>query len=160
MENMQTFGELFSDLITLSGYKTIRRVAGVLNDNGVEDIDFRRVSDYMKGTRVPKHKKAASILRAMDYEIGEEELEDLLDYSRDESKKTNMELADMRSRLSTRAVYIDFSKLMEGFESEEAKLMMNNRIAEIYGDEKYISKYVNDLIRKDLEEYILEAEVE
>ena len=160
MDHLQTFGELFSDLVTLSGYTTVRRVAGVLNDNGVEDIDFRRVSDYMKGTRVPKHKKAASILRALDYEISDMDLEDLLDYSRDESRKTNMELADMRSRLSTRAVYIDFSKLMEGFESEEAKLLMNNRIVEIYGDEKNASRYVNDLIRKDLEEYILESEVE
>ncbi len=159
-QSAQTFAELFSDLISLSGYRTVRRVADVLNDAGIGDIDFRRVSDYMKGTRVPKHKKAAAILRAMDYSIGESELEDLLDHSREESKKLNMDLADVRSRLSVKAVSIDFSKILDGFASEEAKLMLNNRVSELYGDEKHVSNYVNDLIKKDLTEYILEAEEE
>ena len=167
MAEIKTYAEILSEQITASGYKTINRVTDVVNDLEDINIDRRRISDYMKGLRVPKPKQAAAILRALDLEMDFEELEDILEYSKDESQRLNRELEEIRVRalrrnpgdaysaVSVRSLDIDLSSLLDGFGSEEAKLMLNERIAELYGDEKYASRYVGDLIRKDLTELIL-----
>ena len=158
MENTMTFSELFSDLISLSGYKTTRRVAEVLREKGIDWIDFRRVSTYKNGDRVPTFRKASTILKALDYEIQDSELDDLLEYSKKASKERNMDLADVRSKAVFQNVRIDYDSLVEDLDGDEAKFLTRKRVKELFGDEHELSRYVNALLRKDLVEKNLKKE--
>lgn len=122
-------------------------------------IKFQAVSAYARDTQVPSYERARAILNELGIEMSEEELLDLLAYSRTRLKERNEffygENKEIRKKITLR---IKPETIAHGLSAYEAERMLNQRVAMLAGDESKFSEYIKTLIIKDMGEYILSSE--
>ena len=135
----------------------VRNFAEVLEEQGITDINFRRISDYRNGNHTPTYDRAKLMLRALEYEISEEELLDALRENREEIKNQESYL-NSESKEVRRTIRIKLKRLIPNIEPEEAERFLQNRIEELFGDSSRISDYIQSLIAKDLQQYVIDRE--
>ena len=135
----------------------VRKLEELLIDAGITDINFRRISDYKNGNYTPSYVKAKQMLNVLDYEISEEELMDALQENR-ESIKDQEEYLNSESKEIRTTIRIKLKRLIPDTGPEEAERYLQERITELYGDETKLSNYVQSLIAKDLQQYVIDKE--
>lgn len=132
----------------------------VLQERGIENINFRRISEYLRGVSTPPYDKARALMDALDIPIGEAELKESLELNRELIRDEKEEILTERYNRSV-TVTIKFRKL--GSKSTEESLIeieqrLYRRVKDLFGDEKNLTKYVERLIKKDLENYLISEE--
>lgn len=150
----------FKDILTvvMEDYGIgIRKLEEILVDQGITDINFRRISEYKSGKFTPSYEKAKILLNALDYSISEEELLESLKENR-ESIKFEEEYIMTEQKEIRRTIRIKLKNIMPDEEPEVAERYLKERIASIFGDEKNLSNYIQSLIAKDLQQYIIDKE--
>ena len=134
-----------------------RKLEAILKENGIDDISYKRISDYANGIHTPSFEKARDMLRVLEYSIDDESLLEALKQNR-EIIKQESDYVLSGSKEIRRTVRIKLKKLLPEKEPAQTEQYLWNRIADLYGDEKQISLYIQELISKDLKEYILARE--
>lgn len=134
-----------------------RRFEEILSSKGITDISFKRISDYSNGIHTPSFERAKTLLTALDYPISDQALMDALTLNR-ELIKEETEYVNVGNKEIRRTIRIKLKRLLPGKTEEETERFLWQRISDLCGDEKQLSLYVQGLIAKDLQEYILSGE--
>lgn len=117
-----------------------------LREKGIGNITVKRISDYLRDERTPSHEKARLMMDALEWPISEEDLDDSLRLNREVIREEKRENFTQDSIMS---VPVHLGKIFpEG--QQDAEQLIRNRVREIYGDDRSLSRYVEALIRKDL----------
>lgn len=116
------------------------------------DINYKSLSCYCNGTRVPPFDKAKEILSKENYEIEDNELKQILAESRKqrlETVKDDPSIVNIQVSINTENIDKSYEK-----KSDKLRLDLNRRIEELFIDEekKGMSRYITYLIKKDLME--------
>lgn len=135
----------------------VKKLEDILVDKGVYNINFRSISDYKNGVHTPSYSKAKALLDALDYKVTEDELLSMLEQNKKDIKENNDYLYSDNVELR-RTIRIKLKRLLPGVEPEVAERYLKDRIQSIYGDETRLSIYIQNLISKDLKQYILEED--
>lgn len=135
----------------------VKKLEDILIDKGIYDINFRSISDYKNGIHTPSYAKAKILLDALDYKVSEDELLAMLKQNKDDIKTNNSYIYSDNIELR-RTIRIKLKRLLPGVEPEVAERYLTDRIQSIYGDKTRLSSYINNLISKDLKQYILEED--
>ena len=147
-----TFSTLLIQLISESG-KSTRKIALEIQEQLKDDssqltLSYPAFISYRNFTTVPSFEKASLIINYFNYEISNEELTEILDYSRSELKKIKLD-DDKDIRQGIRLNPKNFN---EEWSAAELEITIKQRIEELYGEDKgSINSYISDLIKKDLE---------
>lgn len=156
MNRIIPFSEVLKEAMEYTGNdnKSLERL---LKKNGINNIDFRRISEYMNGQFTPPYAKAKNIMDVLEYSMSEKELVDSLEANKAYIKGLNAYKNDKNPeyRISLR---LKLRKILPKKEPEYVQFMLEKRIIELYGQEGKLSIYIHDLIATDLRRYILERE--
>lgn len=133
-----------------------KRMEGLLLDRGIDDISFKRISEYANGVHTPTFERARLLLQALDFSIDDEALLEALRLNRLLIREEAEYMSD-RSREIRRTVRIKLHPLLPGHTAEEAERFLWSRIEELCGEHQ-LSLYLQNLISKDLREYIISRE--
>ena len=152
---IQPFAETINTIIR-ENKMTNCEFSKYLKENGV-DISEKRISEYRNYLNNIPYQKARSILTAFNIKMDEEELFKALEENR-KIVKTN-DYAKMRYLRS--GISINLEKLLEGHSASVTRYILEDRIRDLYGNnQRNLSTYITELIKKDLEAFILEKETE
>lgn len=135
----------------------VKKLEDILADRGIYNINFRSISDYKNGIHTPSYDKAKALLDALDYKVTEDELLEMLKQNKKEIKDNNEYVHSDNAELR-RTVRIKLKRLLPGADPEVAERYLLERIQSICGDKKRLSAYIQNLISKDLKQYILEED--
>ena len=133
-----------------------KRLELLLQDRGIEDISFKRISEYANGLHTPSFERARVLLQALEFPISDEVLLEALRLNRELIREENNYVSD-HSREIRRTVRIKLRPLLPGRTAEEAERFLWDRIQDLCG-ERQLSLYLQNLIAKDLREYIINRE--
>lgn len=133
-----------------------KRLEGLLWDRGIENITYKRISEYANGLHTPSFEKARALMQALEYDISDDELLEALRLNRELILEEKDSIYDY-SREIRRTVRIRLHPLLPGHSAEETERFLWNRINELCGEHQ-ISLYIQNLIKKDLQEYIISRE--
>lgn len=145
MNTTVTFSVLLIQIFRETGCTT-RKAHAIIKDAGF-DLSYQTLSAYRNFTSVPSVENARKILEAFHYPISDEELLACIDYSREqlrELKETTEKYINKGLRLKVR----NFDENMTPALLEE---IVNERIREKTGENGSFSRYVELLIKEDLE---------
>lgn len=151
MEELTTFSTLLTQLINENGEST-RKVAinmqeRLSKENSPVKMSYPALASYKNFTSVPSFERAVLIMNYFNYPITNEELTEILDYSRIELKKMKLDdIKDIRQgiRLNPKAFSNDLS-------AAELEILIKQRISELYEDENAsMNTYITGLIKNDL----------
>jgi len=134
-----------------------RRFQTILESRGINDITYKRISDYSNGVHTPSFEKARVMLNVLEYPIEDEELIQSLKLNK-ELIKEEAEYMTSGSKEVRRTIRIKLKRLLPGQTPEETERFLWQRISDLCGDEKQLSLYIQGLISKDLQEYIVSKE--
>lgn len=148
---MTTFSNILNQIIEetdVSGKELCARINKSLNDsNSTMMISYPAFASYRNFRAVPSMDRASAILKSVNYDITNADLAEILEYSKRELKKVNDERKDIQQGLRIKP---------ENFSSTctvpQLELALMQRIKELYGASGSMNQYVNDLIKKDLQE--------
>jgi len=144
MKNI-TFSALLTQIMSASRMK-LTDLHKRLTNRG-ENISYQALSSYRAFTAVPPYNKASAILSAVNYSADENELNEILEYSREMLKELNSDskqYIQQGIRISPKLLGLDMSV-------DALELLLDRRIAET--DEKTLNAYINSLIKADLVKY-------
>ena len=151
---MITFAALLSQLVDESGMSN-RKVAldiqkKLKEQNSNISLSYPSFFAYRNFTMVPSFEKASIIVDYFNYDITNEELSSILEYSRNELKK----LKEDDNKDIRQGIRINPSNFSENLSTSELEILIKNRIDELYGEDKgSLNAYINDLIKSDLIKY-------
>ena len=151
---MITFAALLSQLVDESGMSN-RKVAldiqkKLKEQNSNISLSYPSFFAYRNFTMVPSFEKASIIVDYFNYDITNEELSSILEYSRNELKK----LKEEENKDIRQGIRINPSNFSENLSTSELEILIKNRIDELYGEDKgSLNAYINDLIKSDLIKY-------
>ena len=126
----------------------------ILKSKGINNIGFRRISEYRSSKTTPSFEKAKSILACLNINMTEEELLDSLHANRQSIKYLKYTAPQQDEILKIHA-NLNLMELFPDREPDEVAFILDERIESLYGDAGNRANYVKDLILKDLKEYIL-----
>ena len=137
-----TFATLFGQILIASDMN-LRQAQAFLEDRNVQ-VPYKSLSAYKTFTAVPAYDRALDILKAFDYEITDEELSDLLQYSATELKQYR---EDAKKYL-VRGVRFNPKFFAEDLSSDDLEFIINQRVDEA-GDGN-LNAYLSRLVKEDL----------
>ena len=152
--------ECFSVILTqaMQAYGVgCRKFDEILVESGITDISYKRISDYSNGIHTPSFERAKALLSALEYPIDDKTLMNALKLNR-EMIKDEADYVSVGSKEVRRTIRIKLKRLLPDKTEEETERFLWQRITDLCGDEKQLSLYVQGLIAKDLQEYILSGE--
>ena len=151
---MIAFAALLSQLVDESGMSN-RKVAldiqkKLKEQNSNISLSYPSFFAYRNFTMVPSFEKASIIVDYFNYDITNEELSSILEYSRNELKK----LKEDDNKDIRQGIRINPSNFSKNLSTSELEILIKNRIDELYGEDKgSLNAYINDLIKSDLIKY-------
>lgn len=150
------FSDLLSSCMKSEGIKD-GTLVNMLQESGVDSINFRRISEYRRGIVTPPFLKARAILGVLEVEVTDEELEESLRLNSEDARerKENMVVANYMKILP---VSVKLRTLLPSRDPVEAEIAVKERVRSLYGSDRYIANYIERLIAKDLGEALLEKE--
>ncbi len=137
-----TFSALLTQILGASSMN-LKQSLAVLHERGVS-ISYSSLSAYKAFTAVPSYERAQEILRAFDYEISDEELTEVLQYSRSELKEYR---EDARKYLNS-GIRLNPKYFGEGMTSADLELLISEQIDDA-GDGT-MNAYLSRLVKEDL----------
>ena len=141
---MDTFSSIMRQLLGSSGM-TMRQLYRKLNEEN-SDISYPALGSYKNYDSVPSFDRARMIFDAFGYDATNDELSDILQYSRAELKtirEDDQTMIQQGVRLSPK----NFSKDMK---ADELRSLIDDRIAELAPDINNFNSYITRLIKDDL----------
>ena len=141
---MDTFSSIMRQLLESSNI-TMRQLYRKLNENNA-DISYPALGSYKNYDSVPSFDRARMIFDAFGYDATDDELSDILQYSRAELKtirEDDQTMIQQGVRLSPK----NFSKDMK---ADELRSLIDDRIAELAPDINNFNSYITRLIKDDL----------
>lgn len=127
-----------------SSNMTARQLFRILRDRNV-DISYPAIGSYKNYDSVPSFDRARAILDALEYEISDDDLSEILQYSRDELKEIRQDEQTVQQgvRLSP--------KFFSGnINAAELRTMIDSRIEELTSVNGNFNSYISWLIKNDL----------
>ena len=149
------FSVILADAMVINNIGATR-LEGLLRDRGVENITYKRISEYANGLHTPSFEKARALMQTLEYDISDDELMETLRLNREKINEEKESIYDY-SREIRRTIRIRLRPLLPGHTAEETERFLWNRINELCGEHQ-ISLYIQNLIKKDLQEYIISRE--
>ena len=137
-----TFATVFGQILAASDM-SLRQAHAYLEERGVQ-VPYQTLSAYKTFSAVPAYDRALDILKAFDYEIADEDLSELLQYSATELKQYR---EDARKYLN-RGVRINPKFFSEDMTSDDLEFIINQRIEE--SGDGTLNTYLMRLIKEDL----------
>lgn len=137
-----TFSSLFTQILNASNMN-LREAHALLADKDV-NVPYSSLSAYKTFAAVPTYDRALNMLRAFEYKISNDELIEILAYSK--SQLSN--LRDDTRQYFNKGVRINPENISEGLSSEELARMIEQRIADL--SESNFNTYIAKLIKDDL----------
>ena len=156
MNRVIPFSDVLKEAMEYTGNNT-KSLERLLIEKGVEDISFRRISDYANGQNNPSYSRAKHLIDALGYEMTEDELVASLEANRENVRQLNAYRRDKKSEYKT-AIRLKLKNILPNREPEYVQFMLENRITDLYGQEGKLNNYIQDLIAADLQRFILERE--
>jgi len=157
-EYMDSFSRLLNRLMEENGIGC-KRLEELLQDEGITDISYKRISEYSNAQHTPSFEKARAILSVLGCPISDEELLALLRVNREIIREgsTISGTYNINKELHT-SIRIKLRRLIPQQSPEENERFLRDRIYELFGREKGLSDYIQWLIMKDLNECIISKE--
>lgn len=149
------FSVILADAMVINNIGATR-LEGLLRDRGVVNITYKRISEYANGLHTPSFEKARALMQTLEYDISDDELMETLRLNREKINEEKESIYDY-SREIRRTIRIRLRPLLPGHTAEETERFLWNRINELCGEHQ-ISLYIQNLIKKDLQEYIISRE--
>lgn len=149
------FGAILGMAMQEAGFESYRSFEHYIQEQGITDITYRRLSEYCNGIYTPPMEKARLLLDVLDYSISDQELISCLKANREYSKlrpRNYRKKEDKEIRIFAR---LKLSKLMPHQLPDRTALLLSERIEDLCGAPNAYTEYVQALIAKDLSEYIL-----
>lgn len=141
-----TFSALMTQLYDQSDFKTIKELSDAMSDSGAP-IKYTTLMSYKKFEVVPPFEKARQIIRAFQYELSDDDLQKILDYSRSELKAINSS-----RRYLQRGFRLNPRHFKKDMTVEQLEQRISERADVLFGDNATINMYIEYLIKKDMEE--------
>ncbi len=140
---MDTFSGLMRQLLESSNM-TARQLYRILRDRN-EDISYPAIGSYKNYDSVPSFDRARAILDALEYEISDDDLSEILQYSRDELKTIRQDEQTVQQgvRLSPKFFSANIN-------AAELRTMIDGRIEELTSVNGNFNSYISWLIKNDL----------
>ena len=141
---MQTFSVILIQL--LQGYNMKMSTLHKRLEEAGAGISYPSLAAYKNFDSVPTFDRARRILDALGYEISDEALTEVLEYSRKELKLMREDDSSVMSqgvRLSPKA----FSSEINAYELKE---LIDQRISDVFSGNGNFNSYVTKLIKDDL----------
>ena len=140
---MDTFSGLIRQLLESSNM-TARQLFRILQDRNT-DISYPAIGSYKNYDSVPSFDRARAILDALEYEISDEDLADILQYSRDELKTIRQDEQTIQQ-----GVRLSPKFFSDNINAAELRTMIDSRIEEITTVNGNFNSYISWLIKNDL----------
>ena len=112
-----------------------KRFEEILQDHGIEDISYKRISDYCNGLYTPSYEKARVMLETLEYPISDDELTEAIQLNR-ELIKAESEYVAADSKEIRRTIRIKLKRLLPEMTPEETERYLSQRVADLCGSEK------------------------
>lgn len=135
------------------------KLAELLRERGIEDITFKRISEYTREISTPPFDKARIIMETLHYPIDDESLGESLKLNREliKSEKEERLLSSNNDYARSIAVRIRMRNISKYDPTIETERKIIDRMLELYGTQD-VSKYLENLVAKDIREHILQKE--
>ena len=141
-----TFSALMTQLYDQSDFKTIKELSDAMSDSG-SPIKYTTLMSYKKFEVVPPFEKARQIIRTFQYELSDDDLQKILDYSRSELKAINSS-----RRYLQRGFRLNPRHFRKDMTVEQLEQRISERADTLFGDHATINMYIEYLIKKDMED--------
>lgn len=138
-----TFSSLITQLMEQMDFST-KDTCKFLSDKGI-DIPYSTFASYKSFDTVPSINRAKQILDTFNYEIGDEELREMIQYSKEENRK----LKESNGYVQT-GIRLATKQFSNDIDSEQLQVMITQRANELIENQPSINSYVTYLIKKDL----------
>ena len=138
-----TFSSLFIQLLS-SSEMSLRKVHQLLNDT----ISYPALSSYKNFNTVPPLDRARAILNVFNYPISDDELLEILAYSKKELKEYNED----DDKLYRKSIRIVPSDIQANLTRQALEQIITSRVLDVDPENGNINKYITELIKKDLYE--------
>lgn len=126
----------------------------MLKNSGINNIGFRRISEYRSSKTTPSFEKAKAILECLKINMSEKEILDSLHENRQYIKYMKYASTDQNTILKVHAD-LNLLEILPDKEPDETAFILEERINDLYGESGTRANYIKDLISKDLREYVL-----
>lgn len=138
----------------------------LLVQSGITNITWRRIGEYLRQETTPDPEKARQIFDVLGYEISDEQILDSLQMNREEIRNSKEMITTFNRReITVRVRYSNIklkNKVYTNSEREtksSTELLIQDRLEKLYGkSEGMMTTYVQELIGKDLDSFILKGE--
>lgn len=147
------FSELLESLVEKEYGHNNRRIVNLLYDKGV-NISMRSLQRYRASSSIPSLLIASEIINCLDPSITLDEIKESILLEKEKQEKLDSD----NSGIMNKFVSFKIKEMDSGIGLGEYDItnLIDNRIKELYGNNKRgFSKYIEDLVIKDLKEYIL-----
>lgn len=142
---LTTFSTILTQLLKYND-KSLRSLVNDMNNHQDVSISYPAFVSYKNYDVVPSFEKASIILNYFNYDITNQELTDILEYSRNELKKLKSDdVKDIRQGIRLSPSYFGIK------ETEDLEVILQKRINELNLEKNTINTYISELIRIDLE---------
>lgn len=129
-----------------SDFKTMKELSDALSESGAP-IKYTTLMSYKKFEVVPPFEKAKQIVRTFEYDLPDDDLQKILDYSRSELKAINSS-----RRYLQRGFRLNPRHFRKDMTVEQLEQRISERADTLFGDNATINMYIEYLIKKDMEE--------
>lgn len=129
-----------------SDFKTMKELSDALGESGTP-IKYTTLMSYKKFEVVPPFEKAKQIVHAFEYDLPDDDLQKILDYSRSELKAINSS-----RRYLQRGFRLNPRHFRKDMTVEQLEQRISERADTLFGDNATINMYIEYLIKKDMEE--------
>lgn len=146
MNTNLTFSVLMTQLYEESDFKTMKELSDALSESGAP-IKYTTLMSYKKFEVVPPFEKAKQIVRTFEYDLPDDDLQKILDYSRSELKAINSS-----RRYLQRGFRLNPRHFRKDMTVEQLEQRISERADTLFGDNATINMYIEYLIKKDMEE--------
>lgn len=146
MNTNLTFSVLMTQLYEESDFKTMKELSDALSESGAP-IKYTTLMSYKKFEVVPPFEKAKQIVHAFEYDLPDDDLQKILDYSRSELKAINSS-----RRYLQRGFRLNPRHFRKDMTVEQLEQRISERADTLFGDNATINMYIEYLIKKDMEE--------
>lgn len=146
MNTNLTFSVLMTQLYEESDFKTMKELSDALSESGAP-IKYTTLMSYKKFEVVPPFEKAKQIVHTFEYDLPDDDLQKILDYSRSELKAINSS-----RRYLQRGFRLNPRHFRKDMTVEQLEQRISERADTLFGDNATINMYIEYLIKKDMEE--------
>ena len=155
--HQETFSDILRVLIEQSGISVLEFVNIIQEKDSRYEISRYRLYEYLRGEHVPSFEKAKFLFNLLDYKVSDDELVSILDESRRKAREEKKYYSRSADREIQCAARIKYRNILPGLTPDQAEQTFWERVEFLTGG-RSISKYIQGLIAKDMNEWVLSKE--